>query len=59
MEVLSLLSQARRAEHDGHLVEPPDHNALDLYLRVLAEEPSKVEASQALADIAGPDVRAG
>jgi TonB family protein len=52
MEVLSLLSQARRAEHEGHLVEPPGHNALDLYLRVLLEEPNKVEASRALTAIA-------
>jgi len=54
MGVLSLLSQARRAEHEGHLVEPPDHNALDLYLRVLAEEPNKVYDLTRVASFAWP-----
>jgi protein TonB len=52
MEVVSLLAQAHRAAQEGHITEPPEHNALELYLRVLLLEPGKPEASQAVAEIA-------
>jgi protein TonB len=51
-DVLRLLAEARRAESEGRVVEPPENNALDLYLEVLAIEPNQLRASQKLAEIA-------
>jgi TonB family protein len=51
LEVLGLLAQARRAEQEGRLTEPQEHSAIDLYTQVLALEPNRVEASQALTAI--------
>jgi protein TonB len=50
-EVLGLLSRARRAEQEGQLTEPPEHNAIDLYTQALALDPNRAEASQALTSI--------
>jgi protein TonB len=52
VETVRLLAQARRAYDEGHIAEPPEQNALDLYLKVLQIEPAKPEASEALAKIA-------
>ena len=51
LEVLGLLAQARRAEQEGQVTAPAEHNAIDLYTQVLALDPTRVEASQGLTAI--------
>jgi TonB family protein len=50
--LLRLVAQARQAERDGRVVEPPGDNALDYYAAVLADDPGHRLASEKLAEIA-------
>jgi TonB family protein len=51
LEMLGLLAKARRAEQEGQLTAPAEHNAIDLYTQALALDPTQTEASQALTAI--------
>jgi len=46
-----LLKRARQALTDQRLIAPPDDNAIEYYLQVLAQEPSNPQATQALVDV--------
>jgi len=46
-----LLTQAERAEQAGNYIEPEGKNALQLYLQVLALEPSNQQANSAIEEI--------
>ncbi len=51
LPVDELLKRARQALTDERLVAPPDDNAIEYYLQVLAQEPSNPQATQALVDV--------
>jgi protein TonB len=51
LPVDELLKRARQALTDDRLVTPPGDNAIEYYLGVLAQEPSNMQATQALVDV--------
>ena len=51
-EINTLLNEAAELREQGALIDPPGHNAAELYLRVLATQPDDVVAVQGLAEVA-------
>src|SRR5215475_5410935 len=51
--IAALLKRARAAEEQGNVFEPKDANAIALYQKVLAEDPTNDEAADGLDRISG------